>query len=92
MTDSVSDLLREFPVVIEMPVRWGDMDAFNHVNNVVYLRYFESARIAYFERLGFGISIAEQGIGPILASTSCEFKFPLTYPCLLYTSPSPRDS
>ena len=35
-----------FPVVIELPVQWGEMDAFGHVNNVVYLRWFESGRIA----------------------------------------------
>lgn len=43
--------LEGFPVVIELPVVWGEMDAFAHVNNVVYFRYFESARIAYLERI-----------------------------------------
>ena len=37
--------LENYPVVIEIPVAWGDMDAFQHVNNVAYFRYFESARI-----------------------------------------------
>lgn len=75
------DALADFPVVISLSVRWGDMDAFRHVNNTVYFRYFESARIAYFERTG--ISTAGDNtaaIGPILASTSCRFKAPLTYP------------
>lgn len=73
-------LLAEFPVVIELPVAWGEMDAFQHVNNVMYFRYFESGRIAYFERAGLMEEMAESGIGPILASASCKFKFPLTYP------------
>ena len=69
-----------FPVVIEIPVAWGEMDAFQHVNNIVYFRYVESARIVYFERLGF-IEIMEQtGIGPILAETRCRYRRPLTYP------------
>lgn len=70
-------LHEEYSVIIELDVRWGDMDAFNHVNNIIYLQYFESARIAYFEKLGF----AEIGsVGPILAWTDCKYKFPLTYP------------
>jgi len=76
----VEELLAGFPVVIEIPVAWGEMDAFQHVNNIVYFRYVESARIVYFERLGF-IEIMEQtGIGPILAETRCRYRRPLTYP------------
>jgi acyl-CoA thioester hydrolase len=48
----MQDLLAEYPLVIEIPVAWGEMDAFQHVNNIVYLRYAESARIAYLERAG----------------------------------------
>ena len=70
----------EFPVQVTLPVTWGDMDAFNHVNNVVYFKWFESARIAYFENTQtMGVMKAE-GIGPILASTSCRYRLPLTYP------------
>ena len=65
---------------VVIPIRWGDMDAMGHVNNTVYLRYFESARIAYFERVGFLDEMALSGIGPILASTRCRFRLPLTYP------------
>jgi len=70
----------DFRVRIEVPVAWGDMDAFAHVNNTVYLRWFESARIAYFERMGIIGSGAPTGIGPILASISCRFRAPVTYP------------
>ena len=56
------------------------MDAFQHVNNVVYFRYFETGRIAYFERTVMRSSMSTTGIGPILATASCKFKFPLTYP------------
>ena len=73
-------LLEDYPTIIEIPVAWGEMDAFGHVNNVVYLRYFESARIAYFEALGTMETMATTGIGPILAETRCRFKLPLTYP------------
>ncbi len=77
----IDDMLDGFEVVVTMPVAWGDMDAFQHVNNIVYFRYFEDARIAYFERTGIaGLSGRPCGIGPILASTSCQYKAPLLYP------------
>ena len=76
----MENLLKDFPVIVVIPVAWGEMDAFQHVNNVAYFRYFESARIAYFERLDLITFMDETGIGPILASTQCRFKIPLTYP------------
>lgn len=78
--DTIRELTQDFPVVMETDVRWGDMDAFNHVNNVSYLRYFESGRIAYFEALELADFFGTDGVGPILAETSCRYKFPLTYP------------
>ena len=74
------NLLKDYPLVIEFPVAWGEMDAMNHVNNIVYFRYFESARIAYFEKMDLIGYMMETGIGPILAATSCKFKIPLSYP------------
>ena len=56
------------------------MDSFQHVNNIVYFRYFESARMAYFNELDIWSYLNETGIGPILASTQCTFRIPLTYP------------
>jgi len=66
--------------VIETPVAWGEMDSLRHVNNIVYFRYFESARMAYFERVGFWTYMDETGVGPILASAGCRFRIPLAYP------------
>ncbi len=76
----MENLLAEYPVIVESPVIWGDMDAYEHVNNTVYFRYFESARIAFFDQLKFKEVKDETGIGPILASTQCRFRIPLTYP------------
>ena len=70
----------EYPVVISQELVWGDMDAFQHINNKVYFRYFEDARIAYFDRTGVTELMDEQRIGPILAKTSCQFLLPLDYP------------
>jgi acyl-CoA thioester hydrolase len=76
----MSSLLDDYPVVIEIPVAWGDMDAMGHVNNTVYFRWFESVRIAYFDEVGFLEQMRENGVGPILASTRCRFRIPLAHP------------
>lgn len=78
---SIDTLLDDFPVQVAFPIAWGDMDAFQHVNNTRYFRFFEDARIAYFERTGLiDASGLPAGLGPILASTSCKFRYPVTYP------------
>ena len=76
----MKELCRVYPVLIEIPIAWGDMDAFQHVNNRVYFKHFESARMAYLEKIGFLEVMNQTNIGPILASTQCKFKIPLTYP------------
>jgi acyl-CoA thioester hydrolase len=76
----MKELISTYPVVIEIPIAWGDMDAFQHVNNKVYFKHFESARILYFEKIGFLEVMNKTNIGPILASTQCRYKIPLTYP------------
>jgi acyl-CoA thioester hydrolase len=73
-------MLEGYPVLIEIPVAWGEMDSLQHVNNIVYFRYFESARMAYFDELDIWGYMKETGIGPILASTQCKFRIPLAYP------------
>lgn len=70
----------DYPVVLYQDVIWGDMDAFGHINNTVYFRYFEDARIAYFDKIGVHEHKEEMQIGPILATTHCNFKLPLAYP------------
>jgi acyl-CoA thioester hydrolase len=73
-------LLAGYPVIVEFPVAWGEMDFYRHVNNVVYFRYFENARLEYFRRLGWFEYEQATGIGPILASTQARFRKPLSYP------------
>lgn len=76
----MKEILKEFPVVVEFPIAWGEMDAQNHVNNVVYFRYFENARIAYYDKVGIWQITKETGAGTVLASTQCRYRIPLTYP------------
>ena len=66
--------------MIWLPVQWGDQDAFLHVNNTVYFRWCESARIDYLDKLGLSDLMRAEGIGPILAAISCNYRRPVTYP------------
>jgi len=76
----VDALLAEYPVIVRQPIVWGDMDSYRHVNNVVYFRYFENARLEYFRQMGWFEYEEKTGIGPILASTKARFRRALTYP------------
>lgn len=67
-------------VSIHVPVAWGEQDAFGHVNNVVFFRYFENVRMHFLERIGALRSHREQGIGVILATTTCQFEQPVHWP------------
>jgi acyl-CoA thioester hydrolase len=75
-----AEVLAKFPVIVRQPIVWGDMDSYRHVNNVVYFRYFENARLEYFKQMGWFEYEEKTGIGPILAATSARFRRALTYP------------
>jgi acyl-CoA thioester hydrolase len=78
--DAERRLRAEFPVIVEWPVAWADMDYFRHVNHARYLTYFESARIQYLERIGFRELTEARQVGPSLASTQARYRRPVTYP------------
>lgn len=65
-------------------VRWGDMDALGHVNNAVYFRYLEQARISWMTQLRPDIFQGEEG--PILVAARCHFMRPIVYPATLSVS------
>jgi len=72
--------LGRWPVSVSIPVAWGEMDAFQHVNNVVYSRWLETARIAYFTRIGLLERMRTEGIGPIVGRVAIDFRKPVTFP------------
>lgn len=79
--DAARALLGPGGVHTIVPISWGMMDAFGHVNNVNYFRFFEDARVVYFTALGIDMAdAAGGGVGPILASTSCRYRSPVTHP------------
>ena len=76
----MSELLAGFPVVVRLDLPWGDQDAFGHVNNVAYFRYFEQSRVAFLTEVDWMPAGRPTGIGPIVHSTQARFRRPLTYP------------
>jgi acyl-CoA thioester hydrolase len=69
-----------FPRRLELPVHWGELDAFQHVNNLSYFRWFESGRMDYLRHVGYLAHMEATGQGPILAHTECRFRAPLAWP------------
>jgi acyl-CoA thioester hydrolase len=72
--------LKQHPIVTEIPVAWGEMDALQHVNNVVYFRYFETARIDFFRQINLLDDLQKTGIGPVISENNARYKRPVTFP------------
>lgn len=90
MPPSLQELLAPYPIISTLPVQWGEMDSARHVNNVVYIRWLETARIDYFARLGFD-DFSGKEIGPILGSVFCKYIFPLTFPDTVWMGTRAKD-
>ena len=85
MSESVPAVLESYPIVLTLPVQWGDQDAFGHVNNTIHFRWFESARIKYLEGIEMGEKTVgehapDELLGPILAAINCNYRRQLKYP------------
>lgn len=65
------------------PIRWGDMDAQGHVNNTVFFRYMEQARIEWLEGFGWGQGNASHAI--VVVKAACTFLLPVVYPGVVET-------
>lgn len=93
-TDRKNDEPRKLIHVARIAVRWRDMDVHRHVNNTVYFRYLEQARIEWFDTMRSEWSEADQGC--VIASAQCNYLKPLAYPATievyLYAGPPGRSS
>ena len=63
---------------MRIPVRWGDLDAMGHVNNTIYLRYFETLRIDWLR--GFEAEPNPRGVGPVMANGFVNFLRQIEFP------------
>ena len=64
--------------VTQIPIRWGDMDAYGHVNNTVYFRFMEQARVEWIEALQ--VPVRPGAAGPVIVNASCTVLSPMNYP------------
>jgi acyl-CoA thioester hydrolase len=63
---------------IRMPIRWGDMDAYGHVNNTIYFRYMEQARVEWINSLGYSVAPGRESM--LMINGFCNFYQQLSYP------------
>lgn len=73
-------LLEGWNVYVNASVRWGDMDAYGHLNNTAYFRLFEDVRLHYLDQLKLKASTNLENMGIVVAAASAKFKMPLVYP------------
>jgi acyl-CoA thioester hydrolase len=78
MAETAAQAPRILVYEMEIPIRWGDMDAMGHVNNTVYFRYMEQARISWFDEMQMRPD--PSGEGPVIVNAACTFARQLEYP------------
>ena len=72
--------MNDSSVKLELRIDWSEIDLFGHVNNLAIMKYVKAARVNYLELVDLMQLQTEKKIGPILASTNCQFRKPLFYP------------
>ncbi|WP_394209350.1 acyl-CoA thioesterase [Enterovibrio calviensis] len=75
----------DYPLAQTQAIVWNDMDALQHINNTVYFRYFEDVRVVMLEELNVFDHVKSHNIGPVVASTRCDYRAPLVYPDTITT-------
>jgi acyl-CoA thioester hydrolase len=63
---------------MQIPIRWGDMDAMRHVNNATYFRYFETIRVEWLHSINAAPN--PDGEGPVIVNAFCNFLKQLEFP------------
>ncbi len=76
----MEDFLAKHSISTQIQVAWGEMDALQHVNNSVYFKYFETARLDFFNQINLLADLKTTGVGPVLSETNARFKRPLMFP------------
>lgn len=71
---------KEFKLSLKLRIDWSDLDMYEHVNNVSYMRYLQSGRVNFWEASGIHEFYRNSNQGTMLVSTKCDFRKPLFYP------------
>ena len=72
--------ISDYKLSLELRIDWGDLDMYEHVNNVSYMRYLQSGRVNFWEASGIHEFYRNSNQGTMLVSTKCDFKRSLNYP------------
>ena len=72
--------ISDYKLSLELRIDWGDLDMYEHVNNVSYMRYLQSGRVNFWEASGIHEFYRDSNQGTMLVSTKCDFKRSLHYP------------
>lgn len=68
--------MSEWPFSHVDKVRFGDLDAMRHVNNVAFLTFFEDARLEYLSHIGGGSPMTRREFGLIFAECKINYRAP----------------
>lgn len=70
----------EYKLSLELRIDWSDLDIYEHVNNISYMRFLQSGRVNFWEVSGVYEYYRNTNQGTMLVSTNCDFKKSLYYP------------
>jgi len=70
----------KFPVELNIRLDWSELDLFGHINNVMFFKYIQASRVNYWDAIKLMRDFQKTKIGPILVSTTCNFRKPLFFP------------
>lgn len=70
----------DFKLSLTLRIDWSEMDTYQHVNNINFMKYMQSARVQFWDVTGLAKLYDETKKGPMLVSTKCDFKHPLFFP------------
>lgn len=70
----------DYKLSLEIRIDWSDLDIYEHVNNVSYMRFLQSGRVNFWEASGVHEFYRNTNQGTMLVSTKCDFKRSLFYP------------
>jgi acyl-CoA thioester hydrolase len=70
----------KYPFPVIQQVLWGEMDAFNHINNVIYFRYFETGRVRFFNQTHLWQLFIDENIRIVVGKLECNFIKEIVHP------------
>ena len=70
----------KYPFPVKQQVLWGEMDALNHINNVIYFRYFETGRVIFFNKTDLWHLFLDENIRIVVGKLECNYIREVTHP------------